>query len=407
MELTQYQNYQQFKSDLDYEMGRTAEGFVKIGYLLRYARDFGILADSQYSDVNEFARAEYGLDKSQVSRFISINEHFSEYGYSDRLKVEYQGFGVAKLAIMLQLPEAVNLQLSPDMTKQEITAIKEEYKEEQKISDIEVMLEPEAPKPLFEQILDQIMFEHPDIYEQIWEENRKAQSMGLTCESSDFAQDVLAAAGEGIYTTRVQGMGKMMLNIRASKEKIIITNMRTSEQINPAWDELGRLLTFPISQMSASLEWEARYNSPWPIKEEPKEEPKKAPAKVVTTPKPAEKPKPVEKPKQEEPKKEEPFMNIPVEEEKQEEEPKKEEVAPVQQPESRINTQSEGDFETPKVETKTLTNLKDDIVKELGEVIGAVYDSRWADVQSKLDKIDFMVKGCISEELNLEEAEDE
>ena len=136
-----YRSYQEYKQELDTELKKTAEGFVRIGYLLKVARDTSILAESQYDNVVDFARAEYGLDKTQVSRFMNINDKFSEGGYAPELKAEYQGFGYAKLSIMLLLPEDVNNVLTPDYSKAEIQQIKDEVDEEKKTTDIEVMLE--------------------------------------------------------------------------------------------------------------------------------------------------------------------------------------------------------------------------------------------------------------------------
>ena len=67
-----YRSYQEYKQELDTELKKTAEGFVRIGYLLKVARDTSILTESQYDNVIDFARAEYGLDKTQVSRFMNI-----------------------------------------------------------------------------------------------------------------------------------------------------------------------------------------------------------------------------------------------------------------------------------------------------------------------------------------------
>ena len=104
----EYGSYQEYKEAVDTELQKSAEGFVRIGYLLKVARDTDILKESGYGSVNEFAEAEYSLDKSQVSRFIRINDEYSEGGYSDRLQTKYRNFGYAKLAIMLTLPAAVN-----------------------------------------------------------------------------------------------------------------------------------------------------------------------------------------------------------------------------------------------------------------------------------------------------------
>ena len=74
MDLTVQKTYSDFKKELDKELTQSAESFVRIGYLLKIARDTEILAESGYNNVNDFAAAEYGLDKSQVSRFININD---------------------------------------------------------------------------------------------------------------------------------------------------------------------------------------------------------------------------------------------------------------------------------------------------------------------------------------------
>lgn len=74
-EVIEYRNYAEYKQELDTELKKTAEGFVRIGYLLKVARDTRILAESGYQNVVEFAKAEYGIDKTQVSRFMNINDN--------------------------------------------------------------------------------------------------------------------------------------------------------------------------------------------------------------------------------------------------------------------------------------------------------------------------------------------
>lgn len=402
MDIAVYQNYAQYKAELDNEISREAAGFVKIGYLLRLAQDTDILRESEYSNVNEFAKAEYGLDKSQVSRFMAINERFSIDGYSDKLETQYNGFGVAKLSIMLQLPDAINEQLSPDLTKSEINTIKDELKEEQSISDLEVLMEEKRIMPIFEQAISNILHAHPEIYEQIWEENRKASQFNIEPSSRDFAEDVLAAAGDAIYTTRLEGIGKIMLKISSGKEQITITNMRTGEIDVPGWEELGNLLTFNPRCATAAEEWADYFGEEWPLKDEPKEPEK--PQKVITSVK--KEPKKEEKPiktQSEEPK---PIMNKPIQE--AEIEPVEEEIEEIKEEEPEIEevestknlefTQSENVI----VESKEMLRLKDEIVKQLGEVIGCIYDSNWNEAQGKLEHIDFMIKSCISEELEAE-----
>ena len=38
-QVIEYRSYQEYKQELDTELKKTAEGFVRIGYLLKVARD--------------------------------------------------------------------------------------------------------------------------------------------------------------------------------------------------------------------------------------------------------------------------------------------------------------------------------------------------------------------------------
>lgn len=201
-------NYQQFKQALDAEIQREAEGFVKIGYLLRVARDTDVLNGSGYENVNDFAKKEYGLDSSQVSRFISINERFSEGGYSDRLEAHYEGFGVAKLSIMLQLPDNLNEELTPEFSKSEIDTLRREVKEESDKTDIEIMMETQAADEIDEAIKETLR--EPDLY-------RKAKKLTEEGRASDeyikALKEILAPSGVAIKTVRVSGVGRIMVKI--------------------------------------------------------------------------------------------------------------------------------------------------------------------------------------------------
>ena len=65
-----------------------------------------VLKGTEYeSDYLAFAEGEFGLDKSQVSRFIRINDKFSVGGNPVELLPQYQGFGSRTLGIMIMLPE--------------------------------------------------------------------------------------------------------------------------------------------------------------------------------------------------------------------------------------------------------------------------------------------------------------
>ena len=224
-----YRSYQEYKQELDTELKKTAEGFVRIGYLLKVARDTSILAESGYDNVIDFARAEYGLDKTQVSRFMNINDKFSEGGYAPELKEEYQGFGYAKLSIMLLLPEDVNNVLTPDFSKAEIQQIKDVVDEEKKTTDIEVMLErkDEVQQALdnnLEKVVFQLGKDNPKIYKEIWEAVKKES------ETGKYFIRHLIPNGKAVYTVRIPGTGSHMLAITEESEDVKLLNLRDASQ---------------------------------------------------------------------------------------------------------------------------------------------------------------------------------
>lgn len=231
-------SYLEFKGELDYELNRAANGFVRIGFLLRQARDTDILKESGYSNVNAFAKAEYGLDASQVSRFININEKFSKEDDPEQLKDEYKSFGVAKLGLMLTLPGPIVEELSPEMSKAEIQTVKEEYEAEQKITPIEVMVE-DTDKEVdefesLEQLLYYIGESEPDMMAELLKEE------GFTISPQPRKEmGILAPAGQKMYIARIPGKGKFSLNIKGINATVI--NMRdgskeeyTSQHISEA-----------------------------------------------------------------------------------------------------------------------------------------------------------------------------
>lgn len=224
-----YRSYQEYKQELDTELKKTAEGFVRIGYLLKVARDTSILAESGYDNVIDFARAEYGLDKTQVSRFMNINDKFSDGGYAPELKEEYQGFGYAKLSIMLLLPEDVNNLLTPDFSKAEIQQIKDVVDEEKKTTDIEVMLErkDEVQQTLdnnLEKVVFQLGKDNPKIYKELWEAVKKES------ETGKYFIRHLIPNGKAVYTVRIPGTGSHMLAITEESEDVKLLNLRDASQ---------------------------------------------------------------------------------------------------------------------------------------------------------------------------------
>lgn len=112
----------QWKEDIRRKLGETAGNFVYIGYRLKQIRDSGMYDGA--ADIFEFAEKEYGLGKSTVSRFIAINEKYSEGGNSLELKEEFRGFSSSKLAEMLTLPDNEIQLITEKTTIREIRELK-------------------------------------------------------------------------------------------------------------------------------------------------------------------------------------------------------------------------------------------------------------------------------------------
>lgn len=269
--ITEYrQNYTRFIEEMDTEIGKAAEGFVRIGYLLKVARDTDVLASSEYESVNDMAKKRYGLDKTQVSRFININDRFSEGGNSDCLAEHYRGFGSSKLSIMLLLPDAVNEELTPEYSKAEIQALKEEIDAENKISDLEVLAEDE--KKTTEQMDDilskaicQLGEDDPELFCQIFE------SVTDTDWCIEALKEIMVPNKEKMYSIRIQGVGRVMLSMKDTEDHISLINIRTENKIKYSWGDLTERWEALIdmeSNFGAKKEWERIYGKDFPEKEE-------------------------------------------------------------------------------------------------------------------------------------------
>lgn len=285
------QTYNEFKIEFDYEeaelkknMERTAKSFVRIGYLLKVARDTDILKESPYESYIDFAEKEYHLDKSQVSRFININDKYSIGGNSEELDDKYKGFEYSKLAIMLTLPDKLAEELTPEYTKSEIQAIKEEVEEEKKITDIEVMMEdkPEVQKDFL--MLDHAIFyileNEPELFVALADEH----FFGIN-PKDERIPEIMAPAGAKTYSVRIPTIGKYMLMFKDGDISLVNIRSNTKEKVTAS--DIGRSLVkiYDVNQEKDPADdkldssedlWEHIYDAEFPRKEEvaPVQQPK-------------------------------------------------------------------------------------------------------------------------------------
>lgn len=301
-DLTVFQTFEEYKQTLTAELTKASESFVRIGYLLKVARDTAILAGTEYKDVNEFAQAEYNLDKTQVSRFIRINDRFSEGGNSDRLQESFRGIGYAKLSMMLLLPDALNEEITPAFSKTEVQALKEEVQAEAEVTPLERMMEPVRPDiesmTLVEKAFYELFHANQRIYADVFDGILRARPN--TEDGREMLQEVLAPGGEAIHSVRIAGIGRIAISVKGLDRDVMLVNLRSNDKVPCNWDEvLDAACKFvPPEYVSAKAAYEALFGEPWQA--EP-EKPAVAPAQPkketkVTKAVPDKKPAPV-KPK--------------------------------------------------------------------------------------------------------------
>ena len=120
------------KGQLEAELRGAAAGFVRIGFLLRKIEESKGYENDGSKNLAEWAKDNYGLSATAVSRFMAINRKYSIDGYSERLKPEYIEYGSAKLSEMLALPDTDLEMVSPEMKREDIREIKKFNKEAEK-----------------------------------------------------------------------------------------------------------------------------------------------------------------------------------------------------------------------------------------------------------------------------------
>ena len=113
--------------------------YISLGFHLdefavnQYYRDFG------YDNIYDFVMDNFGLDKSVVSRCISVWQTFAEKNKDGTLTMfvdsNYADYSYSQLVEMLSIPEKERKKISPVLTVKQIREFKKNLKEG-KVSDV-------------------------------------------------------------------------------------------------------------------------------------------------------------------------------------------------------------------------------------------------------------------------------
>lgn len=238
-----FETYEAYKNTMDQAVGATVQNIVKIGYLLKVARDTGILQESGYTTMRDFAQGEYNIDASTASRFIGINDRYSLGGNSMMLDEKYTGFETSKLAEMLTLPDSIIEEIPPEMKRDEIREIKSQLKEEEKVSDMEVLIEKCETEPSDGSDLIEVLRQTLEENYEMFKEVEKLVYDG--CKHEEL-YEALAPAGYAALIGRIPGKGRIMLSIKSQSEPPVLINTRTNEKEDCSWDQIFNELDYFI-----------------------------------------------------------------------------------------------------------------------------------------------------------------
>lgn len=112
--------------DMIHEYGEKAqEAFIGMGYFFKRIKEKELFKEQGYDNMWTFAKEQFNMDESAVSRFVNLCEKFSENGNSPMLDNKYKGYSKSQLIEMLAIKDEQTMEkVTPDMTIKEIREVK-------------------------------------------------------------------------------------------------------------------------------------------------------------------------------------------------------------------------------------------------------------------------------------------
>lgn len=264
------------KEDIRKRLMQTTENFIVLGYRMKQIRDSKAYEQDGCSSITEWAKKEYGLDKTSISRFIAINDRFSEDGNSLILREEFLGLGSSKLSEMLSLPETDYALITPQTSVQGIRELKQFNREAPQEENGQQSL-----TPLQKCIID--LFSDVERREAL----NSALNLIFDSDSEDTikkASDIINPTGNGTWKK-----GIIFLFLYDYRTGIKVKTFGKEETEEYTWRDIlnliFRLFVKPAHEPQKTDFW-VEYYGPVPekkkpvvLKNEPKKEEKKKPVK--------------------------------------------------------------------------------------------------------------------------------
>lgn len=235
-------DWMEIKQRLKLELQGIKQSFVRIGFVLRKIDEERLYENDGYKSVAEFAKAEYGLEASTVSRFMSINREYSIDGYSEHLREEYLDMSRSQLEEMLKLPESDRVMIQPETARADIRELKKFNNSAPVAGTVDTV----------EELIEMFFKEHREILNELC----------FLELNSKQAAELINPSGNKSYK---KGMFFMMMY----ENKIVIKKFGgVPKEIS--WEEFLNI-TYNIFENYGKRTWEMHFGEPEPVAEEPAE----------------------------------------------------------------------------------------------------------------------------------------
>lgn len=122
-------DYIQSKNEIKQELGGIVKSFVRIGWQLTRINNSEAYKHDGYSTIAEFAKAEYGMNASGVTKFMKVYEKCSISGDTPELQEQYRNFKFNVLAELIRLPEEDQKIFQPKDKREDIRELRDFNKE--------------------------------------------------------------------------------------------------------------------------------------------------------------------------------------------------------------------------------------------------------------------------------------
>lgn len=128
-------DYLQTKEEIKKDLGGIVKSFVRVGWHLTRINASEAYKMDGYKTISEFAKSEYGMTPSGVSRFMEVYEKYSTEGDTPELQERYREFNFSQLTEMLQISEEDREMFRPEAKREAIRDFRNFTKENENNPD--------------------------------------------------------------------------------------------------------------------------------------------------------------------------------------------------------------------------------------------------------------------------------